>query len=258
MKRILVFCSAVALFAGDPVRLEWDVNGTAREALLCAPESSGSASAPLIFVFHGHGGNMRHAAESFAFHRAWPEAIVVYPQGLNTPGKLTDPEGKKSGWQSGIGAMDDRDLHFFDAMLAALKKKYRIDGKRIFVTGHSNGGSFTYLLWAARGNVFAAVAPMASLLGDEKERALLTPKPVFHSAGKKDPLVKFSWQEMMMKYVRTLNACSDGTPGPDVRITIYPSTNRTPLVTYIHAGAHEMPKDAIPFIVQFFKEIASR
>ena len=83
-------------------------------------------------------------------------------QGLNTPGALTDTEGKKPGWQKTFGDQDDRDLKFFDAVLATLKKDYKVDEKRIYATGHSNGGGFTYLLWAARGEVFAAVAPCAA------------------------------------------------------------------------------------------------
>ena len=46
-------------------------------------------------------------------------------------------------------------------MLARLKTDYKVDDKRIYSTGHSNGGGFTYLLWAARGDVFAAFAPSA-------------------------------------------------------------------------------------------------
>ena len=38
------------------------------------------------------------------FH--WPEAIVVYMQGLNTPGVIGDREGKKSGWQKSTGDQD--------------------------------------------------------------------------------------------------------------------------------------------------------
>ena len=89
----------------------------------------------------------------FAYHKHWPEAIAVYMQGLNTPGVLTDPEGKRPGWQKRVGDQNDRDLKFFDAVLATLKKDYRVDEKRVYATGHSNGGAFTYLLWAARGDV---------------------------------------------------------------------------------------------------------
>jgi len=58
---------------------------------------------PVVLVFHGHGGTARYAARTFALHRHWPEAIVVYPQGLNTPGRRTDPEGRRPGWQHAAG-----------------------------------------------------------------------------------------------------------------------------------------------------------
>ena len=91
---------------------------------------------------------MNNAARSFQIHERWDEAIVVYMQGLNTPGQLTDPEGKKRGWQKEKGDQKDRDLRFFDEVLKAMKSEYKVDVKRIYSTGHSNGGGFTYLLWA--------------------------------------------------------------------------------------------------------------
>ena len=137
----------------EPVRREWTVDGVLyREALVYVPPTAKSAPVPVIFAFHGHGGTMAFAERKFSFHTLWPEAMVVYPQGLPTAGKLTDPEGKKSGWQFDAGDYGDRDLKFFDAILASLRQDYRIDDKRIFVTGHSNGGGFTYLLWAKRGD----------------------------------------------------------------------------------------------------------
>ena len=33
-------------------------------------------------------GNMNLAARAFHLHQLWPEALVVYMQGLNTPGLL--------------------------------------------------------------------------------------------------------------------------------------------------------------------------
>ena len=101
-------------------RVEWKVDGVAREALVYAPATAKASSTAVVFVFHGHGGNSRNAVRSFAMNRYWPEAISVYMQGLNTPGRLTDPEGKKPGWQHSVGAQQDRDLKFFDAVLLAL------------------------------------------------------------------------------------------------------------------------------------------
>src|SRR5437879_6120492 len=86
--------------AQDSTLRTWDVDGVKREAIVYVPSKKTDAKAPLVFDFHGHGGTAKHAARAHHFHETWPEAVVVYMQGLNTPGKLTDPEGKKSGWQS--------------------------------------------------------------------------------------------------------------------------------------------------------------
>jgi polyhydroxybutyrate depolymerase len=246
--------AAEALPAGFQ-RWELEVNGVARETVVYAPASAKEKAAPVVFVFHGHGGNMRNAARSFAMHQQWPDAISVYPQGLNTPGRLTDPEGKKPGWQHGVGAQEDRDLKFFDAMLAKLKQELKVDAKRIYSTGHSNGGGFTYLLWAERGEVFAAVAPSAAaaqgvVRGDNKLKA----KPVLHLAGENDPLVKYEWQKATMAAVRKLNGCdADGKPW-DKLATEYPSKTGTPFVAFIHPGGHEFHKDAPAAIAKFFKQ----
>lgn len=234
------------------VRWPMTVDGLERETLVYLPAQAHTVATPVVFVFHGHGGNSRNAQRSFALNEQWPEAISVYMQGLNTPGRLTDPEGKKPGWQSRAGDQGDRDLKFFDAVLARLQKDYQVDAKRIFATGHSNGGGFTYLLWAERGEVFAAIAPSAAAALRQPDR--FQPKPVMHLAGEQDPLVKFAWQKATMDAVRKLNGCeAEGKPW-DKLCTIYPSKTRTPLVTYIHPGGHEFKRDSAALIVKFFKE----
>lgn len=233
-------------------RMEFKVGETVREALVCVPAAAKTASTPLVFVFHGHGGNSRNTVRSFGIHRLWPEALVVYPQGLNTPGRLTDPEGRKPGWQHGVGAQGDRDLKFFDAMLARLKQDYKVDGTRVYSTGHSNGGGFTYLLWAERGGVFAAVAPSGAAAA--RSVGTLKPKPCLHIAGEKDPLVKFEWQKATMDAVRTLNGCDGEGKEWAKNSKLYPSKSGTPLVTFIHPGGHGFPTEAPALMVKFFKE----
>lgn len=231
----------------------WTVDGVEREALVYAPPQAKTNATPVVFAFHGHGGSMSQAARSFGYHTLWPEAMVVYPQGLKTPGRLTDPEGKKPGWQHGMGNQNDRDLKFFDAMLASLKQDYRVDDKRIYATGHSNGGGFTYLLWAARGSVFTAFAPSGAAAAKGREK--LKPKPVLHVAGENDSLVKFAWQKFTMEAVRQLNQCAAGQPQGKY-CTLYPSKIGAPVLTYIHPGGHQFPQEAPALIVKFFKEHA--
>jgi len=239
--------------AAEPVRREWTVDEAPREALVAVPANAKTEAAPVVFVFHGHGGNMRNAARTFGLHTLWPEAIVVYPQGLNTPGRLTDPEGKKPGWQHGAGVQEDRDLHFFDAMMASLREDFRVDDHRIYATGHSNGGGFTYLLWATRGDCFAALAPSAASAPGLFDK--FKPKPVMHFAGEADPLVKFEWQKATIDRLREINQCGDGQPYAD-KTTLYPSKVGAPVAAFVHPGGHQFVSDEPALMVRFFKEHA--
>lgn len=239
--------------AALPPRREWQIDGVTREALVHVPDAARTTPAPVVFVFHGHGGTMRHSAVTFGYHRLWPEAIVVCMQGLNTPGILTDQQGKLPGWQNTPGDQNDRDLKFFDAVLASLKQDYKVDERRIYSTGHSNGGGFTYILWAKRGELFAAVAPSSVVA--PKVMNDLQPKPVLHLAGEKDELVKYEWQKLTMERLRKINGCDDGKEWAKW-CTEYASKADTPVVTYIHPGTHKYPEEASAVIVKFFKEHA--
>lgn len=233
---------------------QWKVGEDPREALVYFPPGAKTTSSPVIFVFHGHGGTMRHAARSFAMHKEWPEAICVYMQGLNTSGRLTDPEGKKPGWQNQPGNQNDRDLKFFDEVLKSLHEDAKVDDSRIFAMGHSNGGGFTYLLWSQRGDKLAAIAPSASVAGS-RMNTQFKPLPVLHIAGRNDPLVKFTWQENMVEVIKRINQVEEASkPWADNRCEVYASKVNAPLVVCYHDGDHKYPDFAPELIAKFFKE----
>ena len=200
---LFVVCARITA-AADLV--SWTVDGVKRDAIVFAP-SSPQGKLPLFLSFHGHGDDM----ENFQFvglQDAWPDAIVVYFQGL--PSR----DGYR-GWQVEPGEYGDRDLKLVDAALAALKKKYNVDDSRIYATGFSNGAHFTYLLWAARPDVFAAYAPVA---GRIRAAAMPTePRPVFHVGGARDAQVAFADQKAAMGIAMRVNgvdgngkSCGDG------------------------------------------------
>jgi polyhydroxybutyrate depolymerase len=176
---------------------------------------------------------------------------VVYLQGLNTPGQLTDPDGLETGWQAAPGDQGDRDLKFFDTVLSRLKQDYDVNAKRIYCTGHSNGGGFTYLLWLTRGNTFAAVAPSSAAA---RYANRLPPRPALILGGQNDPLVKFAWQQRTMDVVRKVNGCSSPGRPWDKQCTLYPSNRGTPLVTAIFPDGHQFNSAAPGLIAKFFKE----
>ena len=78
---LLLFAGTSAFAADNLTRMEWKVDGVTREALVYAPATAKTDSSPVVFAFHGHGGNMKYAATKFAYQKHWPEAIAVYMQG---------------------------------------------------------------------------------------------------------------------------------------------------------------------------------
>lgn len=240
----------VAREAAALERRTWTVDQVERVALVHVPRDAGTKATPVVFAFHGHGGNARNASRMFRMHELWPEALVVYMEGLPTPGALTDPDGKLNGWQNREGQQNDRDLKFFDAVLATLRKDYKVDERRVYAMGHSNGGGFTYLLWLKRPDVFAAFAPSGAFSLEAKN---LKPKPAMHIAGKNDDLVKFQYQERMMAGVRKINGCAEQGREWAKDCTLYESPGGTPLVTYIYDGTHKYPNEAPELVVRFLK-----
>jgi polyhydroxybutyrate depolymerase len=191
--------------------MHWTIDGVQRSALVFPPVSTtGAATHPLVFAFHGHGGNAQGTALQMHIQTVWPQAIVVYPQGLNSP-TPGDPSATKPGWQFKAGDSNDRDLKLFDAMIATLKQRYHVDARRIYTTGFSNGGIFSYLLWAERAKTIAAVGEVAGAL--DSSETLTTPRALLAIAGKQDTTNPFANQVASIERARQAdNATGSGTP----------------------------------------------
>lgn len=255
---LLALMPYISIFAqAKPQIIKWPINNEIREALVYIPVNATTQYTPVIFAFHGHGGTMLNMYKTRGFEKLWPEAIFICPQGLNTVGLLTDPAGKKTGWTTNTQSSDNRDLLFFDAMLTTLKANYKVDNSRIFATGHSNGGGFTYLLLASRANEFAAFAPTATAAG-RITKQLKTPKPVFHLMGEADPLVKPFMQKVTYNWVSRMNGCNQEGVKLDSNITLYPGKNGNDLQLFVHAGGHGYPKSANQTIINFFKKYSKK
>lgn len=245
----LLFCLTSA-HAAEPRRMTWNVGGVQREALVFAPTSNAPGEThPLILAFHGHGGNMQGTSK-WGLQNRWPQAIVVYPQGLLTPSNL-DPKGHHPGWQRLPGDQGDRDLKFVDAMLASMHQEFRVDDKRIFATGFSNGAFFSFLLWIERTRTFAAYAIVAGSLLPEQH--LPAAAPVLHIAGKTDPKVTPEKVEpTVVEERRANNATSEGQKcGPEC--TLYHGNADVKVVW--HPGGHMYPPMAAQFTVEFFQAV---
>jgi polyhydroxybutyrate depolymerase len=252
----ITICLAIAIPTHAQV-VKFTVDGLQREVLIFSPSKRSGVSErePLIFAFHWHGGTMQEAAAAMQFQKLWPEAIVLYMQGLRTR-IYVDPFGFHSGWQQEPGHFNDRDLKFFDVVLSAVRKMFPVYDDRIYATGFPNGGIFTYLLWGTRGNVFAAIAPVAA----QKFPAvrLTVRKPILHIAGEQDSVVPFKEQLQSIQIARELNGSNQAGSSCGEYCTTYASSNGTPVVSYIHPAGHIYPAGASEMIARFFKEYRRR
>ena len=224
--------------------MKWQVDGETREAIVYSPAMPrGGEGVPLVLSFHGYGDDM-HNFQHTNVHAAWPDAIVVYFQGLQTRGGLR-------GWQVRRGDVD-RDLKLVDVALASLRRTYTIDDDRIYATGFSNGGMFTYLLWAERPGVFAAYAPVAGRLSEAVRPK--QPSPLFHVAGEGDRVVSFSDQGAAIEAAIEVNGIGATKTGCGEGCTVYGPGTPAPVMTWIHPGAHVYPRGTAERIVSFFRE----
>lgn len=236
---ILGACSASAQV------MRWQVDGETRQGIIYAQSAaSEDVPRPVVLSFHGRGDTMRNFQYTDT-HVAWPEAIVIYFQGLSTGGGLP-------GWQAGKGADGDRDLKLVDVALAWLRETYNVDDDRIYATGFSNGGMFTYLLWAERPGVFAAYAPVAGRLRPSVEPT--QPRPIFHVAGRRDRQVDFADQEAAIASAVDVNDVAGAATSCGDGCTLYGAERAAPVMSWIHPGGHVYPRDTSERIVSFFRD----
>ncbi|MBI1785330.1 polyhydroxybutyrate depolymerase [Candidatus Sumerlaeota bacterium] len=140
--------------------------GSERSYLIHVPYShevvKGTA---LVIVLHGGGGTGAQAERSYGWSKKSDEEgfIVVYPDGTG-PMKtqvLTWNAGNCCG-----PAMDQNidDVSFIRAVIEDVEKKYKINPKKIYATGISNGGMMSYRLACELSGRIAAIGPVAGAL----------------------------------------------------------------------------------------------
>lgn len=235
----------------EAINQSFNVDGVERTAIIYPnTKPAPKMGAPLVLGFHGHGGRAEFVARRWKLHTLWPEAVVIYLQGLPTA-TARDPEGARPGWQIAPGGQNDRDVRFVDAVIEQAKKQYKIDPNHIYAIGHSNGARFANVLWKTRGEQFAAFCSAAAQGGLMIRDA--TPRSIFAIAGENDRIVQYDGQLRSIEVYRRVLQTDASKAVTKGYTKIEPGIKGTELVTYLHPGGHEFPQDALPLVVEFFK-----
>ncbi len=135
-------------------RASISVGGKMREYILALP-SAYDQNHPyrLVFGWHPLGGSAQQVA-SGGYYGLLKES--------NGSAIFVSPEGQPfSGDSLGWGNKNGEDIAFLDAMLDLFRKELCIDENRIFSTGFSFGGMFSFAAGCSPTGMMRAVAPMA-------------------------------------------------------------------------------------------------
>ena len=130
---------------------------------------------PLVLLFHGGGGTPAQIDKETKFGEA------ATRQGF----LVACPDGVRKRWNDGRDAgnvpaqrYNINDLAFVEAVLNDVAGNYKLDQKRVFATGISNGAIFSQYLAVKLSSRIAAIAPVAGGLPDTLSADFNPEKPV--------------------------------------------------------------------------------
>ena len=147
---------------------------------------------PLILALHGGGGNAEHMKTISGLNTKADSSdiVIVYPEGA------VNPSGVKT-WNAGdcCGAnalLNVDDVGFISRLIDTLVARYRIDKKRVYATGHSNGAMMCYKLANELSLKLAAIAPNAGAFQMKEPYRPVRNVPVLHINSLLDQNAKYT------------------------------------------------------------------
>ena len=156
-----------------------EVKGEERRFRLVVPQELDlEEPTPLMIAFHGMLLDSKDVMPAYTKLHELAERkqfIIAFPQALEASWGIVPTKVRA-------------DLAFFDALVRHLTATYRIDRKRLYVVGMSNGGYFAHLVGRKRSNKIAAVVSHSGPLGVEAHFGIRSKRkfPVMIVHGEKD------------------------------------------------------------------------
>lgn len=162
--------------------------GASRSYLLSYPDGE-SADVPLVIALHGGGGNAETMVPRWLPLAQRERFAVAFPNGLGRVARMGT--WNAAGCCGYAMTSNSDDVAFIAAVIEDVSRTHRIDTRRIYVTGLSNGGMLTYRVAEMLGPRIAAAAVVSgAMFGDEPTVA--TPVPILIMHGAQDEIVPFA------------------------------------------------------------------
>ena len=200
---ILFFFAATISFAqwgggaggGKSLNEYKKVSVSGRDIHVYAP-SGLKAKSPLLISCHGMNQDPNYQQENTHWEAVADTAgfVVVYPRG-GTEMSTWDISGNK-------------DTKWMTEIIAQMVKDYDIDEKRVYLSGFSMGGMFTYNAMSKIADKIAAFAPTSgtNVMGASRAQR---PVPIIHPHGTSDDILYYNQVENFIKNYRDQFHCPD-------------------------------------------------
>ena len=178
--------------------------GRVRTAELVVPTGSPPVTGwPVVLLLHGAGGSGHQLLEKGGWQAVATREHFAILAADGTPkheGRRAAFIGNPRTWNSGTGSglsmtdgsavsKDIDDVGYLVALLDSAATRARLDTRRVYVAGHSNGAGMSYRFAAERPERVAAVGVMAGHLFAQARQTLPTPVPLLQIIGDQDPLM---------------------------------------------------------------------
>ena len=195
---LLLFVVATLSFAqwgggGKSINDYKKVSVSGRNVYVYAPSGLADNS-PLLLSLHGMDQDPNYQQSNTHWEAVADTAgfVVAYPQG---------GEGYSTWDISG-----DKDTKWISQVIDQLVKDYKADPKRVYISGFSMGGMFSYHAMGKIADKIAAFAPCSGYLMQGAGTAM-RPVPIFHVHGTDDKVVGYDGLENNLKSYRQQFNC---------------------------------------------------
>jgi polyhydroxybutyrate depolymerase len=256
LKRTLFALIAGLLLAPQPSAAEMqlrgiDVAGMIRAYLLYLPDTSAVAldrGMPLVVALHGGGtpADLMRLYSRFNEVAAREQFAVAYPYGVASwwnDGRLG--EGRRES--------DADDVTFLRALVSDIDSRVKLDRRRIFATGISNGGFMSLRLACEAADMFGAIAIVAATMPDELGARCRPAKSVSLLVinGTADALVPY-----VGGFARTGNTLRGAIWSTDRTVTFWARNNGCPALPALRVLPDRDPNDGSRVIEAEFRQCA--
>ena len=166
----------------------------ARPATLITPDDYDGTPHPMIVLIHGLGSDSGNIAQFFplGYEVDDRDFFLLIPNGTQAADGTRFWDATDQCCNNNYTSTPVDDVGYITGLLDDVSGMFNIDPRRVYATGHSNGGFMSYRLACDVPERFAAIAPLAGM--EPRDATLCTPSEavsVLHAHGTADEVITY-------------------------------------------------------------------